>query len=55
VDLDRQKCRDCCRCGEKAQLAIKVFDPRKGREIRVFKCRCGELIWDDQAAAYASE
>lgn len=55
VDHERDFRRDdddkqppaCARCGETARVAIKLFDPRTGRDVPVYRCRCGELIWKD--------
>ena len=37
----------CTRCGERAKLVARMFDPKKGREVRLYRCRCGELLWED--------
>jgi hypothetical protein len=37
----------CPRCGERLKLIVKLFDQDKSREMRVYKCQCGELVWDD--------
>jgi formate dehydrogenase maturation protein FdhE len=26
---------------------IVILDTRKGKAVRLFRCQCGELIWDD--------
>jgi hypothetical protein len=39
----------CSRCGEKAGFVLKLLDSRKGRDVRLYQCRCGALIWDDEA------
>jgi hypothetical protein len=37
----------CPKCASQPRLLIAVLDSRKGKTVRVFECRCGELIWDD--------
>jgi hypothetical protein len=36
-----------CRCGAQPRLVLKMLDPRKGRTILMFECKCGEHIWDE--------
>jgi hypothetical protein len=31
----------------KAELILRLFDPKRDREVRVYKCECGEVIWHD--------
>ncbi len=44
----------CPKCGEPLSLAEKLWDMKTARFIRVYKCRCGELLWDDQSSAERS-
>jgi hypothetical protein len=37
----------CPTCAAFPQLARSFLDPRTGRTIRLFECRCGERIWDE--------
>lgn len=37
----------CSTCASKPLRVIVILDTRKGRTVRLFKCECGELIWDD--------
>jgi len=40
-----------CRCPAGAAVAprliLKFLDVRSGKTIRLYKCKCGECIWDD--------
>jgi len=37
------KCRRCGRC---SCLVQDILDPRTGRTVRLFRCDCGERVWD---------
>jgi formate dehydrogenase maturation protein FdhE len=37
----------CPTCASQPRLRIAILDSRKGKTVRVFECRCGEIIWDD--------
>jgi hypothetical protein len=37
----------CPRCAIRPLLVMVMLDSCKGKTIRVFRCRCGELVWDD--------
>jgi hypothetical protein len=37
----------CPACASSPGLIISLLDTTKGRTVRLFECRCGELIWDD--------
>jgi formate dehydrogenase maturation protein FdhE len=37
----------CPRCAIRPMLVIVMLDSRKGKTIRVFRCQCGEMLWDD--------
>jgi hypothetical protein len=32
-------------CGEKPTLALTMLNPKSGRTVRMFKCKCGEQSW----------
>jgi hypothetical protein len=44
----RPKPRDpqCRRCGSVVSNVETFLDPRSGRSMRIYKCDCGERIWD---------
>ena len=35
----------CPRCSERAHLFIDIVDPRTGKIYRVYRCRCGQIVW----------
>jgi len=37
----------CPTCTLRPRLIISILDTRKGRTVRMFECRCGEIVWDD--------
>jgi hypothetical protein len=37
----------CPTCASRPRLRIAILDSRKGRTVRLFECRCGEIVWDD--------
>jgi hypothetical protein len=36
----------CRRCGAVVCIVETILDPRTGRGVRMYKCECGERIWD---------
>jgi hypothetical protein len=36
----------CRSCSASLRLARELLDTRKGKTIRLFRCACGERIWD---------
>jgi hypothetical protein len=46
---DRQTTAVCPRCGKRTRLVVKTMDSTKkeDREIRVYECECGQVVWDD--------
>jgi len=44
-DRTRALCPTCR--GFSCQIVHTFLDSRTGKVIRVFRCRCGEHIWDD--------
>jgi hypothetical protein len=41
----------CPSCAAQPVLFISLLDSRNGKQHRVFKCECGELVWDDRATS----
>ena len=39
--------RRCPRCDAQPRLVRQILDPRTGRSIRMFECKCGERTWSD--------
>ena len=37
----------CPACASTPDPVISILDSRKGRTVRLFECKCGEMIWDD--------
>ena len=37
----------CIRCGDRPNIVQIMLDPRRGKTLRMYECRCGERIWDD--------
>ena len=37
----------CPACASTPDLIVSILDSRKGRVVRLFECKCGEMIWDD--------
>jgi len=37
----------CQTCASTPHLVVSILDTRKGRTVRLFECKCGEMIWDD--------
>jgi hypothetical protein len=40
----------CSSCAAEPSLSISILDSRNGKQHRVFKCECGEIVWDDRTA-----
>jgi hypothetical protein len=56
ADPDKRKDREvrndarrffCAACATEPWRVIVILDTRNGKTVRLFKCECGELIWDD--------
>jgi hypothetical protein len=49
--LEREAKAVQCRCPEGAAVAprliLKFLDVRRGKTVRLYRCKCGECIWDD--------
>ena len=37
----------CSKCAAEPRSFLSLLDSRKGDQYRVFKCQCGEIIWDE--------
>ena len=37
----------CSSCAAEPGLFITLLDSRNGTQHRVFRCECGEIVWDD--------
>jgi hypothetical protein len=44
---DNGRPHSCPKCASEIVRLIVILDTRKGKPVRLFRCRCGELIWDD--------
>jgi formate dehydrogenase maturation protein FdhE len=55
ADLDKnsdKKAREdeqifCPKCASTPHGSIKVLDTRSGKTYRLFRCQCGQLIWNE--------
>jgi hypothetical protein len=43
----RRKVRKCARCGAQPYPVHLLLDTRKGREVLLLQCECGERRWED--------
>ena len=37
----------CPTCAAFPDIASRFLDPRTGKTIRLYRCQCGEHVWDD--------
>ncbi|TWB53797.1 hypothetical protein FBZ94_10877 [Bradyrhizobium sacchari] len=39
----------CLKCKTASQLFVceRLWDLKKARYIRIYRCECGELVWDE--------
>jgi hypothetical protein len=37
----------CPKCASAPLAFVKILDPRDGKTHRLFRCRCGQLIWNE--------
>ena len=44
---DQAKRPRCPSCNALAILVDTMLDPRKGKVVRLYRCSCGERIWDE--------
>jgi hypothetical protein len=40
--------RRCTNCGAPPHLIQTLLDTRHGKSVRLFECKCGKLIWEDE-------
>jgi hypothetical protein len=40
-----QSTRACSHCGKRPALLRSMLNPKTGRTVRMFKCKCGEQTW----------
>jgi hypothetical protein len=45
----RPKLREqaACKCGAQATIVRKMMDPKTGKTVRMFECRCGARSWTE--------
>jgi hypothetical protein len=41
----------CPRCNSGSLLVRTMLDPRNGKSVRMFECKCGARTWDDLFSA----
>ena len=46
---DDEKIVFCPKCAAEQRAVLVILDTSKGVAVRLFRCACGELIWDDAA------
>jgi hypothetical protein len=39
--------RRCAKCDAEPRLIHKMLEPRTGKTIRMFECKCGTRTWDE--------
>jgi len=37
----------CAKCGAQPSLVRRILDPRFGKTIRMFECKCGTRTWSE--------
>jgi hypothetical protein len=42
-----RKVRKCARCGAQPYPVHLLLDTRKGKEVLLLRCECGERMWED--------
>ena len=45
---DDDKLVFCPKCAAEQRSVLVILDTSKGIPARLFRCACGELIWDDE-------
>jgi hypothetical protein len=41
--------KKCARCeSQKLRLILRFLDPRTGNHVRLYKCECGERVWEEE-------
>jgi hypothetical protein len=49
VGAARASLRPCNRCGAVPTEIQTLLDSRKGKSIRIMRCKCGEQTWSEDA------
>jgi hypothetical protein len=49
VSVARASLRPCNRCGAVPIEVQALLDSRKGKSMRIMRCRCGEQTWSEDA------
>lgn len=44
---DKDRAFSCPACASAPTGVVVILDTSKGKAVRLFECRCGELVWDD--------
>lgn len=51
AELPKQPVQDqgprCPTCAAFPRLLHSMLDPRRGKTVRLYECRCGERVWDE--------
>jgi hypothetical protein len=47
ADLPSTSVKKCRTCDEALKHVAVILNPDSGRVIQLFKCECGERMWDD--------
>jgi hypothetical protein len=49
IDKSGPKAREepPCKCGTQAMIVRKMMDPKTGKTVRMFECRCGARSWTE--------
>jgi hypothetical protein len=48
---DGAETRKCAKCGsQKLRLILRFLDPRTGNHVRLYKCECGERVWEEESS-----
>lgn len=37
----------CPKCKQPTRVLERIWDAKAARYIRIFKCQCGEVVWDE--------
>jgi len=46
---DGAETRKCAKCeSQKLRLILRFLDPRTGNHVRLYKCECGERVWEEE-------
>jgi hypothetical protein len=39
--------RRCAKCDAQPRLVHKILEPRTGKTIRMYECKCGDRTWSE--------